>query len=130
MIPSTDTDLVTLEVTTQPTRTYAFDAESGRIRGTVSGLAAMEQAIYLILNTERYKHMIYSWNYGVELVELIGQPKSYAMPELKRYIEEALTQDDRISSVDSFEFTATRKTLQATFTVHTTFGDIETEVEI
>lgn len=104
MIPKVDNDLLTLEVETQPSLTYALDIEHGRIRGMVDELESLRQAIYLILSTERYAYLIYSWNYGVELVELIGQPKEYALPEIKRCITEALLQDDRITAVDGFEF--------------------------
>lgn len=78
MIPKVDNDLLTLEVETQPSLTYALDIEHRRIRGMVDELESLRQAIYLILSTERYAYLIYSWNYGVELVELIGQPKEYA----------------------------------------------------
>ena len=86
MIPKVEDDLLTLEVETQPSLTYALDIEHGRIRGMVDELESLRQAIYLILSTERYAYLIYSWNYGVELVELIGQPKEYALPEIKRCI--------------------------------------------
>lgn len=91
MIPKVDNDLLTLEVETQPSLTYALDIEHGRIRGMVDELESLRQAIYLILSTERYAYLIYSWNYGVELVELIGQPKEYALPEIKRCITEYLS---------------------------------------
>lgn len=130
MIPAVETDLLTLEVEVQPSLTYALDIESGRIRGMVDNLESVRQAIYLILSTERYAYLIYSWNYGVELKELIGQPKEYALPEIKRCITEALLQDDRITAVDGFEFETGKKTVHVTFTAHTIFGDIESEVEI
>ena len=130
MIPKVDTDLLTLEVETQPSLTYALDIEHGRIRGRVDNAEALRQAIYLILNTERYAYLIYSRNYGVELRELIGKPKEYAIPEIKRCIKEALLQDDRIISVDSFEFETGKKTVHVKFTVHSIFGDLETEVDI
>ncbi len=88
------------------------------------------EGIYLILSTERYAYLIYSWNYGVELVELIGQPKEYALPEIKRCITEALLQDDRITSVDGFEFETGKKTVHVTFTVHSIFGDLEVETDV
>ena len=130
MIPKVDNDLLTLEVETQPSLTYALDIEHGCIRGMVDELESLRQAIYLILSTERYAYLIYSWNYGVELVELIGQPKEYALPEIKRCITEALLQDDRITSVDGFEFETGKKTVRVTFTVHSIFGDLEVETDV
>ena len=67
MIPVVDDELLTLEDETQPSLTYALDAENGRIRGKVDGLEAVKQAVYLVLSTERFAHLIYSWNYGAEL---------------------------------------------------------------
>ena len=96
----------------------------------VDELESLRQAIYLILSTERYAHLIYSWNYGVELVELIGQPKEYALPEIKRCITEALLQDDRITAVDGFEFETGKKTVHVIFTVHSIFGDLEVETDV
>lgn len=130
MIPKVDNDLLTLEVETQPSLTYALDIEHRRIRGMVDELESLRQAIYLILSTERYAYLIYSWNYGVELVELIGRPKEYALPEIKRCITEALLQDDRITSVDGFEFETGKKTVHVTFTVHSIFGDLEVETDV
>lgn len=130
MIPTTDTDLLTLEIEQQPGLTYALDIENNRIRGTVDGLDSVRQAVYLMLNTERYRYLIHSWNYGVELQNLIGQDPSYAYPEIKRCIQEALLQDDRITAVDDFEFESRGKKVHVTFTVHSIYGNTETEVEI
>lgn len=45
----------------------------------------------------------------MELQDLIGKPMDYVMVEVERRITEALTQDDRIDSVDNFEFEVHRK---------------------
>ena len=66
----------------------------------------------------------------MELADLIGQPKDYVMSEAKRRITEALTQDDRIESVDEWAFETTKKSVIVTFVVHTIFGDIETTKEV
>lgn len=44
MIPKVDNDLLTLEVETQPSLTYALDIEHGRIRGMVDELESLRQA--------------------------------------------------------------------------------------
>lgn len=129
MIPKTDIDLVSLKIKTQPSTTYYLDQENKRIRGSVDGLEAMKQAIYLILNAERYAHLIYSWNYGVELRDLIGEPKEYAYPEIKRCITEALLQDDRITAVDDFIFETHGEKVHVSFLIHTIFGEIDWEVK-
>lgn len=125
-----DIDLMEFAIEEQPSYTYKLDIDKGRIRGMTDEADAMLQAVYLILSVERYQYPIYSFNYGVELADLIGQPKDYVMSEVKRRITEALTQDDRINSVDGWEFESTKKALVVTFTVHSIYGDIETKKEV
>ena len=130
MIPEVNEEISEIEVETQPSKTYFFDMDNGRIRGIADELEAVRQAVYLILNTERYDHLIYSWDYGVELKELIGEQKEYAYPEIKRCITEALLQDDRINAVDAFEFESGKKTTHVKFTVYTIFGNMEVETDV
>lgn len=129
MIPSTTAFLEQdFEITEQPTHTYKMNLESNLIRGYTDGQEAMKQAIYKILNTERYQYVMYSWNYGIELLDLYGEPVSYVCPELEHRITEALTWDDRIQSVDNFEFNISKKgEILVTFTAHTVFGDVVAE---
>lgn len=129
MIPSTTAFLEQdFEIEEQPTHTYKMNLESNLIRGYADGQEAMIQAIYKILNTERYQYIMYSWNYGIELLDLYGEPVSYVCPELERRITEALTWDDRIKSVDNFEFNISKKgEIHVTFTAHTIFGDVAAE---
>lgn len=125
-----DLDLVEFAMDRQPGYTYKLDISSGRVKGTTEDADALLQAVYLMLSVERYQYPIYSYDYGVELADLIGQPKDYVMSEVKRRITEALTQDDRINSVDGWEFESTEKALIVTFTVHSVYGDIETAKEV
>jgi hypothetical protein len=128
MIPSTngflEQDFVIEE---QPSKTYKMHLDENIILGYTDGQEAMVQVIFNILNTERYQYVIYSWNYGIELIDLYGQPVSYVIPELKRRITEALTWDERIIGVDNFSFNVDKGKITCNFTVHTIFGDIETE---
>lgn len=101
-----------------------------KISGYIDDLDAVKQAIYLILGTERYKYLIYSWDYGVELLDLIGKPMPYVMAEIPRRITEALTMDDRIQDVVDFSFETKGKKLHTTFTVVTTYGKLNTELEV
>ena len=97
MLPEVETDFTDgYEVEEEPSLTWKLDIENGRIWGLADGEDTVRQAVYCILNTERYETLIYSWDYGVEFVDLIGSPLNYAMTELARRAEEALTQDDRI----------------------------------
>lgn len=117
------------EIRQQPTKTYQMDFENERVIGNVEGLEAMKQAIFKILNTERYQYLVYSWNYGSEFQDLFGMPVTYVCPELERRITEALTWDKRIKEVSDFSFdtTSQRGTVIVSFTVHTIYGDVVTE---
>lgn len=115
------------EVTEQTSKTYYLNIEKNTISNFCDGIEAMKQTIYCILNTERFEHLIYSWNYGIELKHLIGENTTFAIPELERVITEALMQDTRISEVNNFKFEVKENTITAKFTVVTTVGDIEIE---
>ena len=130
MIPNIN--ILTNEITevNYPSRTYKISLDKDRINGYTDDLDAIKQAIYLILSSERYQHIIYSWDYGVELLDLIGKPMPYVMADLPRRIKEALTQDNRISDVTDFEFNPKGKRLYTTFTVVTKVGNISTELEV
>lgn len=132
MIPSATAFLEQdLELEKQPTYTYKMNPENELVRGYADGLEAMKQAIYKILLTERYQYVMYSWNYGIELLDLYGMPVSYVCPELERRISEALLWDDRIESVDGFEFDIQKRgVVHVSFTVHTIYGDVQTQREV
>ena len=132
MIPSTAGFLnQDFEIEEQPSLTYKMDMDNNVVRGYTDELGAVKQAIYKIIMTERYQYIMYSWNYGIELMDLYGEPITYVCPELKRRISEALLWDDRIQSVDSFEFDFPQKGIvHVTFTAHTLFGDVQAEREV
>lgn len=123
MIPEVNTEL-DLKEKQQPSKTFSIDG------GMIDGLEAVRQAIYLILNTERYKHLIYSWDYGIEIEDLIGREKEYVYPELKRRITEALVQDDRVLEVSDFDFKNAGGKVTVTFSVSTVFGYLSIEKEV
>lgn len=132
MLPELDIDLSEgYEEEDEPSLVWKLDADSGHIRGTVDGAEAVRQAVYCILNTERYETLIYSWDYGVEFMDLFGKPLNYVLPELARRVEEALEQDDRIAGVSDFMFDTGRKgVVGMSFTVHTVYGEIYAEKEV
>ncbi len=124
-------ELDAVEIEEAPTLTYKMDNDQGKIAGRAEGLEAVRQAVYKILQTERYEYPIYSGDYGIELKDLYGQPVSYVCPELERRITEALLWDSRIESVDNFRFDTSKKGIvTVSFTVGTVFGKIGTEKEV
>ena len=127
MIPNVEEDLLNIEFVEYPSLTYEIKLDKDKMGTYTDGKEAMKQAIYHIINTERYQYLIYSWNYGVELADLFGKPISYCYPEIKRRITEALLQDDRIESLDSFEFSYSKGDVLVKFRAITTEGKIEIE---
>jgi len=131
MIPQNGVLTEDFEVEEEPSLTYRMRLQQDIILGKTEGIDAMEQAIYKILNTERYEYIMYSWDYGIETLDLYGESVSYVCPEIKRRITEALTQDDRILSVDAFSFdTKMKGQVVTSFTVTTVYGDVETSLEV
>ena len=140
MIPNTSELSMAIEEENHPTLTFRAVVDENlaignirfrnRINGLLDDLDAVEQAVYLILGTERYKFPIYSWDYGVELADLFGKPMPFVMAELPERIKEALTVDERISNVTDFEFTQNGKKLEVSFTVVTDAGNLETALEV
>ena len=110
--------------------TYNINRNTNRISGYIDDKDAIIQAIYLILQTERYESMIYNWYYGVEFDGLIGKQRDYVTSELQRVIREALTEDDRILEVSDFEITYTEDSALIVFLVETNIGDITVEWEV
>lgn len=128
LIPKVNDDLQNdFEYEELPSKTFKFNISDQVITGNTDELEAMKQAIYLILNIERYENLIYSWNYGIELQDLFGKELNYVLPELKRRITEALLQDSRITNVTNFNFERSGKKVHVTFTAITIFGEVQAE---
>lgn len=127
MIPANDSLIADFQIKSQPSKTYKMNINDETITKKTDDLDAIKQAVYKILNTERYQYVIYSWNYGIELQDLFGKPLPFVYPELKRRITEALLQDDRITDVSGFSFTHKGGEVSATFTVTTKAGSFEAQ---
>ena len=129
MIPraSIEIEIVPEEVI-ETSRTYKLSSD--KIQGYTDGLDALKQAIYKVLNTERFEYPIYSFNYGIELENLIGKDSVYVQIELKRRIRECLFRDDRITEADNFKFEFNGDQLKCTFDVHSIFGNLTISREV
>lgn len=119
-------------LSTLPDKTFYMNFDRKTIAGSASGLAAAAQAARLILDTERYKYIIYSRRFGTEIIDLLGRPTDFACSELKRRITEALVQDDRIENVSDFGFETLKGAVRVSFTVRTIYGAaaMATEIEL
>ena len=121
------TDLVIQE---QAFESRTYQLSDTRIEGFVDELEALKQAIYKVLSTEKYEYPIYSFDYGIAWKELIGEEAAYVRAEMKRMIEEALQQDDRILEIDGFTFEFYEDVCKCTFEVQSIYGNIEMEKEV
>lgn len=110
---------------TAPSRTYKLSGS--RISGMTDGREAAAQAIELALSTERWKHAIYSPDYGCELHQLFGQSQRPTEETVRLMIEEALLEDDRIIKIEDFSAAIKGDQLKITFTAVTSFGNIFVE---
>lgn len=118
-------------VVSMPSKTFKIDWDHGHINGTIDGLESLKQAIQLSLLVSRYDWAIYSWQYGNELLNCIGEPNQYVQSESKRMIVDALSNDNRILSIDDFEFTyPDKESIKVSFTVQTIYGETSEEVTI
>lgn len=132
MIPAAGTTVISQNIQTvrYRNRTYKMNIEDETIRNQADNLEAVKQAAYKILNTERYRYIIYSWGYGIELEDLFGKPLPYVYSELPRRIKEALLYDDRITVVTDFQLSHKKGSVTAVFTVVTTEGTLELSREV
>lgn len=129
MIPDSVID-VDLMVTQDKETSKTYRISDYKIQGFVDELEALQQAIYKVLNTEKYEYQIYSFSYGIELESLVGKDSTYVKIELKRRMQECLQHDERITSVDNFNFVVTGDEMLCTFDVTSIYGEIIINKEV
>ncbi|MGG4344914.1 DUF2634 domain-containing protein [Paenibacillus lautus] len=112
----------------ETSRTWKLDFEKGRVIGMVDELEAVKQAVFKIVKTERFQYLVYSFDYGMEMQNMLGKSPLYVQTELRRRIQEALIQDDRIQSIEGLTMDINGDELTARFTVVTNYGSFESEV--
>lgn len=114
----------------ETSRTYAIDFTEGKATGFVDGLDAIKQAVYKILQTDRFAFLIYDANYGSEVEGLQGRSEGYVRSEIDRRIREALLEDDRISAIEDMNIVINGDEALVTFRVVSTYGDYRDEVMV
>ena len=119
----------TQSVTTR--KEYEFDFNNNALTGKIlEGKEALKMWIYKALLTSRYIYPIYSWDYGQDLDELIGQgyEVDYIKSEVERKVTECLLVNDKITRCHDFDINLINDTLHITFTAETTFGEVTINV--
>lgn len=131
MIPKFNFVVSEIEDTVQSSKTYRIDSFNGRITRKIDELEAIKQAVFKILQTERFENIIYDAIYGVELVGLIGKPKEFVKSDIERVIKEALSVDERILGIENFNIVDdVKENLKIEFKVNSIYGDIKLESEV
>ena len=131
LLPTNDIDLSNdFEVVEQPSKTYRLLYQKNKLSGDTDEIEALKQAIYFILNTERYDYLIYDWDYGFEIKDLVGQDPRSILPEIQKRICDALMQDTRITEITDFKFNVIKNKVSVLFAVKSIFGDINQNLDI
>ncbi|EGT4532635.1 DUF2634 domain-containing protein [Clostridioides difficile] len=96
----------------------------------VEGNEAIKVWVYKCIKTNRYEHEVYSWGYGTELSELIGQKYSKGLTESEasRYIKEALLVNPYILDVNVKNTKFTDDLLSVDIEISTIYGEVEVNV--
>ena len=103
--------------------------ENGDLK-IVEGNNAIKVWVYKALLTPRYNYSIYSWNYGSELMDLIGKAytPSLTKEEAKRYIKEALLINPYILEVTVLDASFNNGVLNADIKLLTIYGESEVTI--
>ena len=94
------------------------------------GVEALRGWCWRALSTVRCRHPIFSWDYGSEVEELIGQPftDEVKRSEAIRYIREALLVNPYITAVEQVDITFQGSRLIIACSVSTIYGEVSIHV--
>jgi hypothetical protein len=109
---------------------YGIDFATGQLTGKiVEGLEAIKVWIWLCMHTERFRHAIYSADYGTSLEQYIGHMLSeeYINTDCESEISDALLINEYIESIEDFEAVRNSDSLNIYFRVVTKFGSLEVD---
>lgn len=92
----------------------------------VTGKEAVLSWAFKALNTPRYRHEIYTWDYGNETESLIGQTISEELKqsEAARYVRECLLVNPYITEVGDIVVSFTSGILSISGTIETIYGEV------
>ena len=119
-----------VRVERQPSLTWAVNQGTKRIQGEIDGLAAVTQAVDIILNVERFRWQIFSPSSGMQWGGLIGQDPGYVASEMQRRMQDALLMDDRITGISNFGYTISGNSMTVDVTVQTVYGEVSAQTEV
>lgn len=112
---------------------YGIDFATGQLTGKiVEGIEAIKVWIWLCLHTERFRHAIYSADYGTSFEQYIGHVLSdeYINTDCESEITDALLINEYIESIEDFEAVKDSEHLRVSFRALTKFGNIEVDENV
>lgn len=114
-------------------REYGIDFDTGQLTGKiVEGIEAIKVWIWLCLHTERFRHAIYSSDYGTSFEQYIGHVLSdeYINTDCESEVTDALLINDYIESIENFGAVKDGEHLRISFRVVTKFGSLEVDESV
>lgn len=139
IFPFIDPQEIEVEETELPmAREWAWDFEEldfklkdGKMY-IVEGKEAVKIWLWKLFQTPRYRYLIYSWDYGHELEDLIGlgSSESFIKSEAERFIREAIwpTLNGYVEDIKDILISLNEDRLSIEFTAITPYGEVEINV--
>lgn len=116
-------------------REYAWDFQKEDFKRRdgkmykVEGKEAVKIWVWKLLKTPRYRYLIFTWDYGNELDELIGKgyTPNYTNAEAKGYVEEAIEYNLQgyVTAIKDMDVTFDDGVLVMDMTIETPYGEVE-----
>lgn len=104
---------------------YGIDFQTGQLTGTVvHGIDALRVWVWLCLKTQRFRYPIYSWKYGVDFDQYLGEvlADDFLEGDIQDEIRAALTAHPGITGIDSFKYARKGSRVILSFRVLTNLG--------
>ena len=139
IFPFIDPQEVEIEESELPlAREWAWDFENNDFKlkdgkmYLVEGKEAVKIWLWKLFMTTRYREVIFNWDYGHELENLIGQgyTQGYLNSEAERYVREAIEYNlkDYVTDVRNVNVSFDEGTLTIEFIAVTPYGEVEVRV--
>lgn len=98
----------------------------------VEGAEAVKVWCYVALRTKRFKHIIFSWNYGNEIESLIGKGNHVNLikSQVIRFVREALIANPYIISIPFINLDTSNDMLKIFVKINTVYGETEVNVNV
>lgn len=112
---------------------YEVDFDTCQLTGAiVSGIDAIKVWIWNALHTQRFRHAIYSWDYGADIEQYMGQAvtEEFLNTDCHDEVEETLLVSPYITGIDNFVAILDDSHLYIDFTVRTIYGDTEVNTRV